>query len=173
MSITIIPSHFAGLRDLGCYFTPRFSNSLALFEGVTSSVSDDPLTRKDPILKCGMAAQEYNYTIFAVSIGYCISGSNQESDYQDFPSNLCENGVGAVIGGIFMMNVYEIQDPEAFRDSSTQILSPSTVAPGGPTDGGSVVTDGSAVDSRLNGAPVFNASLFALSLFAIFGIALQ
>ena len=127
-----------------------------------------------------MAAQNNminrNFTIFAVSIGYCISGSNQASDYQDFPSNLCENGVGAYIGGFYIMNVYEIQDQEAFRDSSTQVISPSTVAPGGPTDSGTVVggvTDGSAVDSRLNGAPVFNATLFAISLFAIFGIALQ
>ena len=75
-----------------------------------------------------------------------------------------------------MMNVYEIRDPKAFRDSAAQIISPSTVAPGGPTDSGvGGVTDGSAVDGRLNGAraPVLNASLFVLlllSLFTIFGI---
>ena len=169
----------AGLQDVGCYFVPRFSRSIGLLEGRTPSVLDDPLTRKNPILKCGLAAQEFNnYTVFAVSIGYCISGSNQPSDYRaGSRSNLCENSVGAVINGNFMMNVYKIQDPEAFRDSAAQIISPSTVAPGGPTDSGvGGVTDGSAVDGSLNGAPVFNANLFmllSLSLFTIFGIVLQ
>lgn len=89
----------------------------------------------------------------------------------------CENGHGALISNRYMMNVYEIQDPQAFRDSAAQITAPNTAAPSvASPSSGSSTTDSSAVDGRLNGAPVFNAAglvtLFSLSMITIFVITL-
>ena len=88
----------------------------------------------------------------------------------------CENGHGALISNRYMMNVYEIQDPQAFRDSAAQITAPNTAAPSvASPSSGSGTTDSSAVDGRLNGTPVFNAgliTLFSLSMITIFVITL-
>lgn len=153
-----------GLQRVGCYFVSRFSRRIGLLEGQTPDLSNDPLTRRDPIRKCGMGAQLFNYKLFAVSVGYCISGSNRRSDYRGTASNLCSNGVGGFINGNFLMDVYEIQDPEAFRDSVAQITATTvpTAAPPAPTGsaGGDLVIGS-------NGAPTVNFSS-ALLLFLAF-----
>ncbi len=63
-------------------------------EGLTSDLTDDPLYREDPIRKCGTAAQSYGYDVFAVTVGYCLSGSSDVDDYTIHPSTLCEQGLG-------------------------------------------------------------------------------
>lgn len=139
----------SGLQRVGCFFVPRFSRSIGLLEGQTPDLSDDPLARIDPIRKCGTGAQQFNYRLFAVSAGYCISGSNRQSDYTagTRASNLCSNGVGNVVNGNFLMDVYEIQDPEAFRNSVAQITATTSASVVPPTDsaGGDLIVD--------NGAP--------------------
>lgn len=153
-----------GLQRVGCYFVSRFSRRIGLLEGQTLDLSDDPRTRQDPIRKCGTGAQDLNYQLFAVSVGYCISGSNRRSDYTSTESNLCSNGVGALINGNFLMNVYEIQDPDAFRASVAEITATTvpTAAPPVPTDsaGGNLIIGS-------NGATTVNSSS-ALLLFLVF-----
>ena len=83
-----------GLQHGGCYYVPAYSSVLFFLEGTTVDLSDNPLLREEPIRKCGTAAQELRLDTFAVSVGYCISGSNDLSDYQTYPSLLCENGEG-------------------------------------------------------------------------------
>ena len=113
-----------GLQHVGCYYVPRFSNRLGLLEGLTEDLSDDPRTRTNPIRKCGAGAQEFNFNLFAVSTGYCISGSNRLRDYQYVRSRFCNNGVGGFIFGYFVMDVYEIVDTQVFQDSAG-IVGPS------------------------------------------------
>ena len=87
------PIYIPGLGHVGCYWVPAYSN-LFFLEGSTSDLSDNPLQRKDPIRKCGVAAQLYNFNIFGVSVGYCISGSNNLLEYQRIETGVCEQGVG-------------------------------------------------------------------------------
>ena len=73
---------------------PAYSNSLYFLEGETSDLSDNPRNREQPIRKCGSAAQVFGYDFFAVTVGYCISGSSRVADYQYVPSQLCNEGIG-------------------------------------------------------------------------------
>ena len=86
-----------GLRHDGCYYVPAYSSVLYYLEGTTTDLSDNPFLREEPIRKCGTAAQEFRFDVFAVSVGYCISGSNDLSDYQIYTSSLCENGEGTYL----------------------------------------------------------------------------
>ena len=87
---------YSGIQPLGCYLITRRSRSLSFLEGTTTDLSDSPLYREQPIRKCGEAAQSSRFSVFAVSLGYCISGSNRIQDYQHFPSALCQGGVGGI-----------------------------------------------------------------------------
>ena len=110
-------SFYTGLQHVGCYFVNRFSRALGLMENLTPELSDNPTTRTNPIRKCATAAQQYSYRLFALSTGYCISGSNRRSDYQYVRSDTCRNGIGAYVSGYFVMDVYEIVNLQTFRDS--------------------------------------------------------
>ena len=107
----------SGLQHVGCYFVPPRSQFIGLLEGSTEDLSDDPVTRTNPIRKCGSAAQQRRFTYFAISVGYCISGSNRLSDYQYVRSNLCQNGVGNYYRGYFLMDIYQIVNQGTFADS--------------------------------------------------------
>ncbi len=74
-------------------------------------------TRTNPIRKCASAAQDYFFRLFALSIGYCISGSNNLDDYQYVCSEACRDGKGAYVSSYFIMDVYEIVDTQTFQDS--------------------------------------------------------
>jgi len=104
---------------------PRFSRALGLLEGLTPDLSDNPFTRTDPIRKCGQAARNFSFTLFAVSAKYCISGSNRLSDYQYVETTFCRDGVGGYISGYFVMDVYQIVNTQTFRDSAAQIANPN------------------------------------------------
>ena len=126
--------HSPGLQHVGCYTVPRFSRSLALLEGLTEDLSDQPRNRIDPVRKCGQGAQQFRFTLFSVSANYCISGSNRLSDYQTEDSTFCQDGVGAYRFGVFFMDVYQIVSNQDFQVSADEIanshspvLTPSVV----------------------------------------------
>ena len=115
----------AGIRYRGCWYYNSRSR-IGSLEGRTHDLSDDPFTRVNPVSKCGIAAQRNNYNYFGVAIGYCLSGSNQLSQYQYFSSSRCRDGKGAYSNGWFIMDVYEITDGRSFSDSVIQTNSTST-----------------------------------------------
>ena len=162
---------------VGCYLIGRFAGNLGLLEGRTADLMDDPLTRTEPIRKCGVGAQQFGYRYFAISTGYCITGSNRRADYRRTSSDICSNGVGGVINGNFAMDVYLIQDPTAFLNSVAEITAPTT--PAAPS---SMITDqsiGSVGEGELvvdNGAPDISTSftlLLTLAFITILTILLQ
>lgn len=114
-------------------------------EKLTSDLSDDPTTRQNPIRKCAQAAQIYSYRLFAISIGYCISGSNRLSDYQYVRSEACREGRGAFASGYFIMDVYAITNTQTFQDSIAE-LSTTTAADI------TTVASNASVDSMLTGS---------------------
>ena len=121
----------AGLRHRGCWILRPTNRQIGSLEGTTPDVSDDAESRENPVSKCGVAAQQSNYKFFAVSLGYCLSGSNEIRDYQDDASDLCEDGKGAYTyyaGGYYIMDVYEIYDTGSFSDSVIQIANPTDLA---------------------------------------------
>ena len=122
---------------------PRFSSTLGLLEGLTEDISDDPLTRTEPIRKCGQAAREFQYSVFAVSIGYCISGSNRVRDYQYVRAGICNNGIGGYSSGYFVMDVYAIVDVQTFQDSVEEILNPTPTPTPSPTPSADQLTGSS------------------------------
>ena len=142
-------------------------------EGLTPDLSDNPRTRTNPIQKCGMAAQQYNYAMFAVSIGYCISGSNREFYYTSSgESVMCHHGVGGYnnVTHEFMMDVYRITDATAFRDSLTQVaMTTSSSRLTQPTDSsgnaGRVGNGGAHVVMNVGVTMLLGCWLFAASLF--------
>ena len=150
-------SHSPGLQHVGCYAVPRFSRSLALLEGLTDDLSDQPRNRIDPIRKCGQGAQTYSFSLFSVSANYCISGSNRLSDYQTTTSTLCQDGVGAYRFGTFFMDVYQIVSMQDFRISADEIANPTS-----PTT------------TPFSGSPVTTASVLTLllSVLAVLGTTL-
>ena len=103
---------------------PRFSGSLGLLEGQTEEVSDEPSARQQPVRKCAQAAQKLGYSLFAVSVNYCISGSSTVTDYRYVRAGLCRDGVGGYYRGYFFMDVYRITSPEVFHDVSSEAANP-------------------------------------------------
>lgn len=161
-------SDIAGLQHIGCYFVPRFSNRLALLEGQTPELSDDPRTRQNPIGKCGAGAQLAGYYHFAVSVGYCISGSDRLSDYQYVSNTYCSNGVGGYFRGYFVMDVYRVQDTQRFLDSVSQVATTSAEA--------TTTADASAESDLINGAPVISTNftlLLGLAIVTVLGVLLH
>lgn len=92
------------------------SQSLKLLEGLTPEVSDSAVTRTKPVEKCGLAAVKLGYTVFGLIVGFCVSGSNNTSDYTRFEGYFCEDGKGGSFQGTLFMDVYEIGSPETYSD---------------------------------------------------------
>ncbi len=90
---------------------------------------DDPLTRTDPVQRCAKAAIALGYSMFAVSIGYCISGSSSAVHYRYVRSSICNNGVGGYQRGYFGMDVYQIGETEQVQDVVLQIDSRAASEP--------------------------------------------
>ena len=117
--LLLIAFCFIGYKKLGCY---RYVAKVFSIEKRTSELQDYPPTRVDAVNKCAKAAQQLGYSLFAVSLGFCISGSSRRSDYQQFKASsnaICRNGKGGYSKG-FYMDVYSIQDHQTASDSSTQ-----------------------------------------------------
>ena len=72
-------------------------------EGTTEDLSDNPWEREDPISKCGAAAQEYGFHIFALAIGFCLSGSNDIRHYQLLETDFCQGGIGEPHTALFLV----------------------------------------------------------------------
>ena len=112
-SVALYPTSFPihiytlGLGHVGCYWVPAYSN-LFFLEGSTADLNDNPLQRKDPIRKCGVAAQLYNFNIFGVSVGYCISGSNNLLEYQRIETGVCEQGIGEQKGYASALIIFDL-----------------------------------------------------------------
>ena len=95
----------AGIQHEGCYFVPAYSSSLYFLEGETQDLTDDPLTREEPVRKCGTAAQLLGYRYFAVTTGYCVSGSSNLTDYTLYLApqpDLCVSGIGEEVVTLHM-----------------------------------------------------------------------
>uniref|UniRef100_A0A1X7U7E3 Uncharacterized protein n=1 Tax=Amphimedon queenslandica TaxID=400682 RepID=A0A1X7U7E3_AMPQE len=103
------------LNHLGCY-SVLVSGSLKLLEGLTPEVSDSAIIRTKPVEKCGLAAVKLGYTVFGLILGFCVSGSNETSDYTRFEGYFCQDGKGGLFQGTYFMDVYEIGSPEAYSD---------------------------------------------------------
>ena len=149
-----------GLQHIGCYYVPRFSNFLSLLEGRTPDVLDNPLTRQNPVRKCGKAAQTLRFNLFGVSLGYCISGSNRITDYQYVRSALCADGNGGYSRGYYIMDVYEVVNVQSFSDS-VQAVEAAVV---GGTEPASL-SPGSGDD--MNGSPGFHHAGFLAILCGV------
>ena len=66
-------------------------------EGTTEDLSDNPWEREDPVSKCGTAAQLYNFNVFALAVGFCISGTSDLRQYRSLESDFCEGGTGETL----------------------------------------------------------------------------
>ena len=141
---------------------PSGSTTLKLLENTIPELSDNPLTRTEPVAKCGLAATKQGYKYFGVATGYCISGSNNKEHYNNSKSyspGSCNNGVGAVYykGGYsyYYMDVYKVTGASSFTasaDSAINLDSAATVPP--PL----------AVGSEASGVAAHKYSLLPLSI---------
>ena len=135
-----------------------------MIEGTTPDLSDDPLTRQKPVEKCGRAATQQGYEYFAVSIGYCISGSNNIEDYNNSNSyypGFCNNGVGEVYYYgryvYYFMDVYKVTDNSTFTASADSAIA----------DSKATVPPSSTVGDEASGVTVHKYSLLLLSISLI------
>ena len=130
---------------------------------------DDPFTRENPVSKCGVSVERFNYNFFGITVGYCITGSNLLSDYQYVGSQLCRDGRGGYNpnGGFYVMDVYEITSQQVFLDSVVATTSSEEVERSTAASNMTMADDGSGASARAV------SSLFALlcaSLLALFTI---
>lgn len=158
-----------GLKHLGCFFVPRYSRRLTLFEGKTDELSDNPIFRSKPVEKCGKGALEFHMKIFALSLGYCISGSNSSADYLTSSGTYCTKGRGGYYSNYFYMDVYEIQSKQSFSDALQGIVRSSTATPV-PT--GTPVSTGTPGIVQLSGASSSISNTLLLTLTTIFALVL-
>ena len=141
--------------------SPSRSNTIKLLEGTTPELSDEPTTRTDAVAKCGLAATKQGYEYFGVSIGYCISGSNNSEDYNNtnsFYPGWCVDGVGAVYYSgryvYYFMDVYKVVDVSSFTVSADQVIGPDSVTTEPP----------SGVSDEASGVAAHRYSLLLLSM---------
>lgn len=133
---------YTGIRHRGCWYLNTRSGRLGTLEGRTPALSDNPFTRQNPVSKCGIATQNENFFLFGVTLGYCISGSNNLQDYQYVTSGLCMNGRGGYSRGYFIMDVYEITSQQLFRDSAVLSSAITTASPEGSGSMGAELNSG-------------------------------
>ena len=157
------------MKHLGCYFVPRFSRRLGLLEGKTDELKDNPIFRSKPIEKCGKGALEFHMKIFALSLGYCISGSNNTGDYQTSSGTYCSKGRGGYYSNYFYMDVYQIESKQSFSDALQGIVRSSPAAPV-PTV--TPVSTGTPEDNQFSGASSSISSTLLLTLTTIFTLVL-
>ena len=148
-----------------------------MLENTTPELSDDPLTRTEPVAKCGLAAVKLGYGYFGVSVGYCISGSNNSKHYNNSNSyypGLCNDGVGAVYysGSLtyYFMDVYQVNDVSSFSASADSAISPdsaTTLPPSSVT----TVPPSPTVDGKPSGVDVHRSSFLLLSISLVFVLA--
>jgi hypothetical protein len=123
------------MEKRGCYSLPEHASNLILLEGKTDDLSDNPLTRTDAVEKCGKGAMHFNYTAFSVTLGFCISGSNDVVEYYGLAGPFCRNGEGGTFLNFYYHDVYEIVDIQAFSDSAGEVFNPSaTTTPSSATE---------------------------------------
>ena len=121
-----------GLTYAGCfYYFPRYSN-LNTLEGVAEEISDTYFNRTEPIRKCGQASRQYNYTIFGLINGYCVSGNDLDEFMKLGSSMNCQKGIGDIrltrynrrYYYLYSMDVYRISNSVSFDVSVEAILNP-------------------------------------------------
>lgn len=106
------------MKHIGCYRLPAYN--LKVYEMMTEDLSDNAITRTEPIRKCGSASLSQGITYFSLADGMCFGGSNHIADYTvDGESTSCSEGRGNYLRGQFAIDVYQINDIMAFQDSST------------------------------------------------------
>ena len=149
--------HAVGEEKVGCYLVPSSSDTLSLLEDTTAYLSDDPTTRTQPVAKCGLSAMEQGFNIFGVSVGYCISGSNNPDDYKDFYyPGYCSDGNGGVfyVGSFpyFFMDVYKIVDVSDFTTSADEAVLADASPSASPSPSPTADAFPGAADSEPSGA---------------------
>ncbi|XP_019850969.1 PREDICTED: zinc metalloproteinase nas-14-like [Amphimedon queenslandica] len=121
------PNPLRGLKSLGCYSVPAVTTELKLLENLTPDLSDSAITREKAVEKCGMGALQYHYKAFSVTLGFCISGSNRTEAYTQFEGYFCRDGKGGNFDQFLFMDVYEIEQPQAYSDALQEVLYSSTI----------------------------------------------
>ena len=128
-----------GMIHKGCYSLPYYARTLKLLERSTPDLSDNPLLRTNAVEKCGDAAYKFNYEMFSLVIGFCISGSNSSSDFITSVGVSCKDGKGGFYYDplyqtyYYYMDVYQIVEQQQFSDSISEILYSSTIIRATPT----------------------------------------
>ena len=128
------PSEPSLVEHEGCYQVLP-NRGLFLLEGKTSSLTDNPFQRAEPVEKCAEAAIQFSYSIIGVAAGYCVSGNHRISDFTEVPSNQCRDGRGAYQRGTFYMDVYTVTDPVARDEQSSEVQSQQPA----PTSSGDII----------------------------------
>ena len=103
------------------------TTELKLLENLTPDLSDSAINREKPVEKCGMGALQFNYTAFSITLGFCISGSNRTEAYTQFQGYFCQNGKGGNFDQFLFMDVYEIEEPQAYSDALQEVLYSTTI----------------------------------------------
>ena len=68
--------------------------------------------------RCGSAARRGGHTHFALALGMCYSGSDNQADYiVAGESEACDKGRGNLLNGHFSIDVYNITDSTSFQES--------------------------------------------------------
>lgn len=108
-----------GLVYIGCFLSPE-AQPLHSCEGLTNELQDDPMLRSEPVRKCGSAALNSGYTMFALALGECCSGSSIVGDYTVAGEAFnCTDGRGGLgENGVVLLDVYEMSDQAAFLESA-------------------------------------------------------
>ena len=100
---------------------------MKLLENTIPELSDEPSTRTQPVAKCGLGATKHGFDTFGVSVGYCISGSSDTTDYTiyHYPGYCSEGNGGIYYAGIyayFFMDVYKVLNVSYFTASAEETL---------------------------------------------------
>lgn len=154
---------------MGCFAIPSVVQNLRLLENETPDLSDSATTRTKAVEKCGLGAIQFHYNAFSVALGFCISGSNNTNEYTQSPGFFCADGKGGLFDNAVYMDVYKIENPQAYSDALHEVLFSTTIIRPTPTP------------TQVSKPPQTNSSSFAalpsilslcVALFVVFAIIL-
>ncbi|XP_022794748.1 uncharacterized protein LOC111333443 [Stylophora pistillata] len=112
-------------ENVGCY-RDTSNRTIQSLEGRDSVLDGHYLNRRNPILKCALAAKRAGYNMFAVQNGgWCASSSTVAKTFNKYGgSSACRSDGG---GGPWANQVYYIKDHESvgcYRDTSDRAIQP-------------------------------------------------
>ena len=91
----------------------------SLEDDIPDHLPDDPTASETPVPRCGQVVMSLNYRFFGIALGgYCLSGSNNLSDYQYVQSNGYRKFRGGYSYGHPVMDIFEITNTRSFSNSA-------------------------------------------------------